>query len=410
MPRANYLDVLRGTSKRMSTDEYTQWLMSIGEQARSRYLQQMQVPKSRGITRVVRSQEERDAARLSKEERKARIRLDAATLAGERASALEAQKQRGRIQLDLLGEQQKYDFELFKRELTYEERLRKVRLDEATASLNEAKTDKLITRGEWQKWRDSVKATEESNKRQWDAQKLEFSATQASAMEEQKQINKLELEQYKAELKPKKESEYAEYQRMLTTGAFRTTGDVATYWFSKKKKAEDVKTLTRQAAQQLGLVDFDEPWLGSEKDAWMNWLSQPLPQAAGADLDPEMTQVRQKYGSREEAERALLGALRDAERTGRPLEERIEDKQKFMGVLDRAFPDQPSAWVEIQTEPGVGIGEAVKGGLEMLIKEYVYDPNITPEREQELKAQIEEQRARRRGGQAGILSRIGVQQ
>lgn len=410
MPKDSYLDVLRSTSKRMSAAEYMRWLMAVGQQARDRYSQQMQVPKSRGIARRIPSQEERDKARLLKDERKARARLDAAILAGQRASALEAQKQHGRIQLDLLNEQQKYGFELFKQELTQEERLRKARLDESTATLNAAKAEKIITRGEWQKWRDSVKATEDVNKQEWEARKLKFSAQQKSAFEEQKQVNKLKLEQYKVDITPKKESEYAEYQRMLTNGAFRTTGDIATYWFSKKKRAEDVKTLTRQAAQQLGLVDFEDPWLGSEKEAWQTWLSQPVPQAAGADLDPEMTQVRQKYGSREEAERALLGSLRDAERTGIPLEQRIEDKQKAFGVLDRAFPDQPSVWAEIQTEPGVGVGEAVIGGLEMLMKEYVYDPNITPEREQELKAQIEEQRARRRGGQAEILGRIGVQQ
>lgn len=396
----------------MSGSEYARWLMSVGEQARSRHLQQMRSSKKAaaafkpwGV-----SGGDRNTARLLKEERQARAKQDAALFAGEIDAALETQKQHGRVQLDLLDEQQKYDFELFKRELTAEERLLKARLGETNIELNRAKAEKIITRGEWEKWRDSVKATEEANKQQWEARKLKFRAQQTSAHEEQVQANKLELERYKIELKPKKESEYGEYQRMLTTGAFRTTGDIATYWFTKKKKAEDVKTLTRQAAQQLGLVDFEEPWLGSEKEAWQNWLSQPLPQAAQADLDPEMTQIRQRYGSREDAERALFGALRDAERTGQSLENRIEDKQTGLGIIGRAFPDQPSVWTEIQSEPNVGIGEAVMGGLDMLMKEYMYDPDITPERERELQTQIEEQRARRRGVQAEVLGSIGLQQ
>ena len=292
-------------------------------------------------------------------EREQRRRENAALELEQLKSSLKNRYETAKIQLkhshDLELEdaktRNKMRFEAYKRLLTQDDRERANRSADILDRLREARRQDIIRKPVMRKFEHLLRLEEEAAKQR---NRLELEKQRTSGaiqVEGIKQKYREQLAILKEKIKPRKETAYEQYSRLLKTGAIRTLGDIAAFFQSKRGMNKDaLEAIVRSEASRLGVPDYNSPWLIGKKDAWLQYLRTPI-SVGGVDVDTQRSIVQ--FGDRQTAETAVFESLKQARDAGDDPEVIRQDATHMLNAINQIYGDQPSIFNTLMQQDAI---------------------------------------------------------
>jgi len=345
---------------RFSYQKYVQGLL---DASRSAPVRRQRDEREPGVRRGVDFRGERSdpvlLRQLIVEEKRAESSTQQAIF-GHKLKGVEAkQKHQFRLQEEVFKSDLQMRRDALSRMLDKESSDAEIRSKESLIKLREAQTRDIISKPAQAEWEAMIDKLQEGQKQEGRLQLKVLEHKQKIDLEEFKAQNKGRLEVLKQSLKPPTkppETVFEQLERLKATGAIRTVGDVAKFWFGRGKKREDIETLSKMEMRSAGIpfeqvFEQEAGFIESAEDkqrAWQKLLQTPL---VRQEASQEATSLTKQFPSRATAERFLRDRIRELRVSGEDEEKLQADVNAWLTSIGETFPDQPSVFHQLIAEP-----------------------------------------------------------